>query len=93
MPSIVTNVEKLLWLVNLQSFTIKGKIHTYDEYDKEDTKPVRINNIIEMFRGYDIMLKMLPMVDPTIMGRILRPRSEAAPKPKPKVKKDDSKDV
>jgi len=73
-------------------YRAKGKIHTYDEYDKEDTKPVRINSIIKMFRGYDIMLKMLPMVDPTIEAD-LAPKPKAAPKPKPKVKKDDSKDV
>ena len=71
-----------------------GKILTWEEYCAREDIVIRANTLVKYFRGYDVMLQWLPIVDSTIEAD-LAPKPKAAPKPKttPKVKKDDAKDI
>ena len=90
---IKTRARKLRAAKQLATyFRGRGKIaRTVEEYSKMDSPPIIPSTVNRLFRGWDIMIQFLTLVDPKIEAD-LTPKPKAAPKPKPKVKAN-AKDV
>ena len=91
---IKTRARKLRAAKQLATyFRGRGKIaRTIEEYSNMDSPPIIPSTFNRLFRGWDVMIQFLTLVDPKIEAD-LTPKPKAAPKPKPKVKANDTKNI
>ena len=91
---IKTRARKLRAAKQLATyFRGRGKIaRTIEEYSNMDSPPIIPSTVNRLFRGWDVMIQFLTLVDPKIEAD-LTPKTKAAHNPKPKVKANDTKNI
>jgi len=93
---IKTRARKLRAAKQLATyFRGRGKIsRTIEEYRNMDSAPIIPSTVNRLFRGWDVMIQFLTLVDPKIEADLApKPKAAPKPKPKPKVKANDTKNV